>query len=243
LSTFSAAVTPTPTPAPGILTNEGDRFVLTEVTLLTPDRNRTLFQALTVDLRDQDNLVVVGQSGVGKSSLLRAIAGLWTQGSGEILRPALPEIYFLPQRPYMLLGSLKDQLLYPRMRQEIPEEELRRVLECVNLADLPERSGGFEAELVWADVLSLGEQQRLAFARLFINRPGFAVLDEATSALDNENEATLYGKLQELGIHYISVGHRRSILDYHHYVLELRGQDQWQLLSVAEYKTKAGISA
>jgi vitamin B12/bleomycin/antimicrobial peptide transport system ATP-binding/permease protein len=243
LSTFSAAVTPTPEPVPGIITDEGDRFVLTEVTLLTPNRNRALFQGLTVDLRDKDNLVVVGQSGVGKSSLLRAIAGLWTQGSGEILRPALQEIYFLPQRPYMLLGSLKDQLLYPRMRQEMPEEELRRVLQWVNLADLPERSGGFEAELVWADVLSLGEQQRLAFARLFINRPGFAVLDEATSALDNENEATLYGKLQELGIHYISVGHRRSILDYHNYVLELRGQDKWQLLSVAEYKTKAGIAA
>jgi putative ATP-binding cassette transporter len=243
LSTFSDAVTPTPKPVPGIITAEGDRFVLTDVTLLTPNRSRALFHGLTVDLRDQDNLVVVGQSGVGKSSLLRAIAGLWTQGSGEILRPALQEIYFLPQRPYMLLGSLKDQLLYPRMRQEIPEEELRRVLQWVNLADLPERSGGFEAELVWADVLSLGEQQRLAFARLFINRPGFAVLDEATSALDNENEATLYGKLQELGIHYISVGHRRSILDYHNYVLELRGQDKWQLLSVAEYKTKAGISA
>jgi putative ATP-binding cassette transporter len=117
------------------------------------------------------------------------------------------------------------------------------VLQWVNLADLPERSGGFAAELVWADVLSLGEQQRLAFARLFINRPGFAVLDEATSALDHENEAMLYGKLQELGIHYISVGHRRSILDYHDYVLELRGQDQWQLLGVAEYKTKAGIPA
>jgi putative ATP-binding cassette transporter len=243
LSTFSEAVTPKPEPVPGIITDEGDRFVLTEVTLLTPDRDRALFQGLTVDLSGKDNLVVVGQSGVGKSSLLRALAGLWTQGSGKIVRPALREIYFLPQRPYMLLGSLKDQLLYPRMEQEISEEELRRVLQWVNLADLPERSGGFAAELVWADVLSLGEQQRLAFARLFINRPGFAVLDEATSALDHENEAALYGKLQELGIHYISVGHRRSILDYHDYVLELRGQDQWQLLGVAEYKTKAGIPA
>jgi vitamin B12/bleomycin/antimicrobial peptide transport system ATP-binding/permease protein len=243
LSTFADAVTPTPEPVPGIITDAADRFALTDVTLLTPNRTRTLFQGLTVDLSDKDNLVVVGQSGVGKSSLLRAIAGLWTQGSGEILRPALQEIYFLPQRPYMLLGSLKDQLLYPLMQQEIPEEELRRVLQCVNLADLPERSGGFEAELVWADVLSLGEQQRLAFARLFINRPGFAVLDEATSALDNENEAALYGKLQELGIHYISVGHRTSILDYHNYVLELRGQDKWQLMSVAEYKTKSGIPA
>jgi putative ATP-binding cassette transporter len=196
-----------------------------------------------MDLSGRDNLVVVGQSGVGKSSLLRAIAGLWTQGSGVIQRPALQEIYFLPQRPYMLLGSLRDQLLYPKMEQLIPEDELQRVLQSVNLADLPERSGGFEAVLAWADVLSIGEQQRLAFARLIINRPGFAVLDEATSALDRENEAMLYRKLQELNIHYISVGHRSSILDYHDYVLELRGQDQWQLLTVGEYLIKTGLTA
>ena len=240
LSTFADAVTPTSTQVPGIITDAADRFALADVTLLTPSRNRTLFHGLTVDLRDRDNLLVVGQSGVGKSSLLRAIAGLWTQGSGVIQRPALKEIYFLPQRPYMLLGSLRDQLLYPRMQQQIPEDELQRVLQSVNLADLPERSGGFESELVWADVLSLGEQQRLAFARLFINRPGFAVLDEATSALDGENEAMLYQKLQELDIHYISVGHRSSILDYHDHVLELQGQDQWELLTVEDYRIKMG---
>ncbi|MCX5883197.1 MAG: ABC transporter ATP-binding protein/permease [Deltaproteobacteria bacterium] len=243
LSTFADAITPAPTPIPGILTHETDHFALMNVSLLTPNRNRTLFQGLSVDLNGKDNLVVVGQSGVGKSSLLRAIAGLWTQGSGAIQRPALREIYFLPQRPYMLLGSLRDQLLYPRMQQEIPEDELRSVLLSVNLADLPERSGGFKAELVWADVLSLGEQQRLAFARLIINRPGFAVLDEATSALDKENEAGLYRKLQELDIHYISVGHRSSILDYHDYVLELKGQDQWQLLTVSDYKINTGVTS
>ncbi len=129
------------------------------------------------------------------------------------------------------------------MEQLIPENELRGVLQSVNLADLPERSGGFEAELAWADVLSIGEQQRLAFARLIINRPGFAVLDEATSALDKENEAMLYRKLQELGIHYISVGHRSSILDYHNYVLELRGLDQWQLMTVIDYKNRIGKPA
>jgi putative ATP-binding cassette transporter len=238
LSTFSDAISPTPTPA-GIITDEADRFSLNDVTLLTPDRKRTLFRGLSMDLSCWHNLVVVGQSGVGKSSLLRAIAGLWTQGSGEILRPALQEIYFLPQKPYMLIGSLRDQLLYPRMEQLIPEDELRRVLQSVNLADLPERSGGFEAELSWADVLSIGEQQRLAFARLIINRPEFAVLDEATSALDSENEALLYRKLQEMNIHYISVGHRSSILEFHDYVLDLRGQDQWKLMTVGDYKTSS----
>jgi len=243
LSTFADAITPAPSTVPGITTDQADRFALDDVTLLTPDRNRTLFQGLSMDLSGRDNLVVIGQSGVGKSSLLRAIAGLWTQGSGVILRPALREIYFLPQKPYMLIGSLRDQLLYPKMEQLIPEDELRHVLQSVNLADLPERSGGFEAELAWADVLSIGEQQRLAFARLIINRPGFAVLDEATSALDRENEAMLYRKLQALDIHYISVGHRSSILDYHDYVLELRGQDQCQLLTVNDYKIKTGVTA
>ncbi|MFZ3044495.1 MAG: ABC transporter ATP-binding protein/permease, partial [Desulfatirhabdiaceae bacterium] len=241
LSTFADAIIPSP--VSGIKTNESDRFALTDVTLLTPNRDRTLFQGLTVDLTGRNNLVVGGQSGVGKSSLLRAIAGLWTEGSGIVLRPTLAEIFFLPQKPYMLQGSLRNQILYPRMEQVVPEDELRRVLQSVNLADLPERSGGFDAELVWADVLSLGEQQRLAFARLIINRPGFAVLDEATSALDTENEAMLYRKLQELNIHYISVGHRSSILNYHNYVLELQGQDQWQLQAIGDYKKTTSIPA
>jgi putative ATP-binding cassette transporter len=138
----------------------------------------------------------------------------------------------------MLLGTLRDQLLYPRMLQQYPDSELQRILESVNLADLPDRSGGFDAELAWADVLSLGEQQRLAFARLFVNTPGFAVLDEATSALDRENEANLYRKLQDRNIHYISVGHRSSILDYHDHVLELLGTSHWQLLTIEEYRAK-----
>jgi putative ATP-binding cassette transporter len=100
--------------------------------------------------------------------------------------------------------------------------------------------GGFDAVLDWADVLSLGEQQRLAFARLLVNRPGYAVLDEATSALDVENEANLYAQLQALDIHYISVGHRRSILEFHDSVLELQSQDKWRLLSVPEYRQSIG---
>jgi len=208
--------------------------------LMTPNRKRTLIQDLTMDPDGRGNLLVVGQSGVGKSSLLRAIAGLWTQGRGVVKRPPLGEIFFLPQRPYMLLGSLRAQLLYPRTENEISEAQLRRILEVVRLEDLPERVGGFDVVLDWADVLSLGEQQRLAFARLLTNRPGYAVLDEATSALDVENEANLYGQLQDLGIHYISVGHRSSIMDFHDSVLELQGQDQWRLMSVQAYRESRG---
>jgi vitamin B12/bleomycin/antimicrobial peptide transport system ATP-binding/permease protein len=241
LSAFSDALTSEQTTVPGIKCQDSDRFAMIGMTLLTPNRMRTLIKDLTMELKSGDNLVVVGQSGVGKSSLLRAIAGLWSQGAGVVKRPPLSQIFFLPQKPYMLLGSLRDQLLYPRLDRKISDEELGHVLKMVRLEDLPERVGGFDAELDWADVLSLGEQQRLAFARLLANRPGFAVLDEATSALDNENEANLYGQLKKLGIRYISVGHRISILDYHDRVLELQDRDKWRLLPVKEYRAQLQI--
>jgi putative ATP-binding cassette transporter len=243
LSTFSDAMGPGKVAAPGIRTREADRFALDHMTLLTPDRSRTLVSDVTLELDRGSNLVIVGQSGVGKSSVLRAIAGLWTQGAGAVERPPLGRIFFLPQKPYMLLGTLRDQLLYPRLGRDVTEEELRRALAAMGLQDLPQRVGGLDVELDWADVLSLGEQQRLAFARLLIHRPAYAVLDEATSALDPANEANLYRRLQEMGIRYISVGHRRSILDYHDRVLELQGHERWRWLPVEQYRAATAGAA
>lgn len=223
---------------PGMRTidvTEASEIELRSVTLLTPNYERTLISNLPFRLQPGEGLVIVGNSGSGKSSLLRAIAGLWNAGTGQILRPPLSEMMFLPQRPYMVLGSLRSQLLYPNPDNDILESKMRHVLEEVNLAELPERVGGFDVELDWANVLSLGEQQRLAFARLLLSMPSYVILDEATSALDLANEKNLYQKLKAKETTLISVGHRPSLLQYHEYVLELDGSSNWRLLPMDEY--------
>lgn len=208
---------------------------LEHVTLMTPKGQRMLVSDLSAELEPGKGMVIVGQSGAGKSSLLRAIAGLWNTGTGRITRPDLAQMLFLPQRPYMVLGTLRDQLLYPNLAADADESQLRAALQQVNLADLPERVGGFTVELIWADVLSLGEQQRLAFARLLLSKPRYAILDEATSALDLSNEKRLYDRLRDSGTTFISVGHRPSLLKYHDYVLELTGDTKWNLTRTEDY--------
>lgn len=245
---------------------------LENVTLSTPDRKRTLISDLTLKLKEGEDFLIVGSSGAGKSSLLRAIAGLWTAGDGTIERPSDEDVYFLPQRPYCPLGSLKDQLLYPSMedidpddypdghklskahllRQSMTDEDLLAILEEVDLGELPLRAGdgdpikGLNSVLDWSNTLSLGEQQRLAFGRLLVNKPRLVVLDEATSALDMQTEARMYGLLRELarkelrnvgglsraGLTYISVGHRPSLLVYHDTKLRLNGGDDHEISAI-----------
>jgi vitamin B12/bleomycin/antimicrobial peptide transport system ATP-binding/permease protein len=200
-----------------------ERLALQNITLQTPNRQRVLFENLSVELPKGSGLLVKGPSGCGKSSLLRAIAGLWNAGKGKILRPSLEKMLFLPQRPYMILGTLRDQLLYPNTNADVDDDRLRAVLMQVNLPDLEQRQGGFNTERDWAEVLSLGEQQRLIFARLLLNQPAYAILDEATSALDPQNEAHLYQQLQASGMTFLSVGHRESLNQYHQGVLDFSG--------------------
>jgi len=180
--------------------------------------------------------MIVGASGCGKSPLLRAMAGSWRSGSGRVVAPGGGDTLFLPQRPYMRQGSLRSQLLYPQRDREVSDEALLSLLVSVNLPNTAAHFGGLDAELDWSKVLSVGEQQRIAVARVLLHAPRYAMLDEATSALDIANEDSLYRLLSASGTTVISVGHRPSILKYHPQVLEIVGDGTWQLYAADSYR-------
>jgi putative ATP-binding cassette transporter len=211
---------------------ENGRLEISHLTLQTPNYQRTLFKDISFNLKPGQGLLIMGASGCGKSSLLRAIAGLWNSGTGAIIRPNLAEILFLPQKPYMILGTLREQLTYPNLNLEISDKELETKLKEVNLGDLAERFGGFDVEKDWGEVLSLGEQQRIAFARILITKPPYAILDEATSALDLNNEQSLYQHLEQTKTTFISVGHRQTLTKYHQLLLEISEDNTWKLTEI-----------
>lgn len=226
----SAASPPaTGTPA----TPVGPALHLQRLSVANPGGDGLLVRELDLQLGAGERLLISGPSGCGKTSLLRVLCGLVPAAGGRMAAPAAAEWMVLPQKPYLALGSLRDQLLYtlPPGAGTVGEEQLRQALVQARLESLITRYPDLDADIDWEQVLSGGEQQRLAFARLVLLRPAFVILDEATSALDLATEAHLYGLLRQARMAVISVGHRPSLTAFHGRVLRLDGTGGWSLES------------
>jgi ATP-binding cassette subfamily D (ALD) long-chain fatty acid import protein len=213
-------------------------------------------------------LQISGANGVGKSAVARIVAGLWPVYRGLVSKPrnvGTDGIMFLPQRPYLSIGTLRDQVIYPDTEYEMrtrgfKETDLKKVLDQARLGYLPDREGGWDTRKEWKDVLSGGEKQRMAIARLLYHEPRYAFLDEGTSAVSNDVEGLLYETAKDKGISelrhqvrqavsnshlaLITISTRASLKKYHDFNLTLglgeHGQD-WEYERIGTEKEKMNV--
>lgn len=192
-----------------------------------------LVKALSFSLKSGDHLLVVGPNGCGKSSLFRILGGLWPVYGGTVYKPPFSDIFYIPQRPYLSRGSLRQQITYPdglraTRAKGVSDEDLLAILKTLNLENLVTLyDEGWDAEAEWRDVLSGGLQQRVAMARLFYHRPRYAILDECTSSVTLDTEKVMYENAKALGITLMTVSHRRSLWKYHSHILQFDGQGNY----------------
>lgn len=214
-------------------------FVLDRLSYKSPFSDELLVRDLSLRVCQGTHLLLVGNTGTGKTSLLRVLNRLWESSSGfmEMTTCFGPRgILFLPQKPYLTDGTLREQVIYP-LKEIYPasgpvdDERIVQFLELAGVSSLLKRTGGLDKEVDWNwyDALTPGEMQRLSFARLFYLQPKYAVLDEATSALTEETEGQLYRACKQLGMTLFSLGHRSSLQKYHDVMLRLCGDGRWEL--------------
>lgn len=241
-----------PLPEP---TDEAERVALSNVDVGVPAGAAgvpfVLVRKLSLSLRPGEHLMITGSNGVGKTAVARVIAGLWAaQGANAaVVRPhGRRGVFVVPQRAYMVAGTLLDQIIYPHSYPEFVKsgrtrEELMEILTAVNLAYLPAREGGWGTRKEWRDVLSGGEKQRMAMARVFYHKPKFAVLDECTSAVSSDVEGRMYEHAKSLGITLITISLRPSLMKYHTQLLTIHGdaQGSWTLTRVGTAEERMGI--
>ncbi|HUD53084.1 ABC transporter ATP-binding protein/permease, partial [Parvibaculum sp.] len=213
-----AALVRNETPEIDIARGTGDGLSVAHLDLRLPN-GATLKKDINLDVPSSSRLLIMGATGAGKSTLLRAISGLWPFGKGRISTSAKKPL-FLPQKPYIPLGTLRDAILYPYKPDQVGNAELAAALQHVGLDGFV---GELDREDNWAQRLSGGEQQRLAFARILVHQPDMVFLDEATSALDEASEAALYRLVEAMPQRptLISVGHRSTLKPLHDRVFEL----------------------
>ncbi|KAE9965410.1 hypothetical protein BLS_007669 [Venturia inaequalis] len=210
---------------------EGEDIEFTDVPIVSPNGD-VLVRKLSFNVRPGEHLLIVGPNGCGKSSLFRILGGLWPVYGGTVRKPGPEAIFYIPQRPYLSRGSLRQQIIYPdsirEMRDKnITDNDLMRILNTVEISHIVDRQGGWDAEAEWTDVLSGGLQQRVAMARLFYHAPKYAILDECTSSVTLEVERIMYEEAKRLGITLMTVSHRRSLWKYHKTILQFDGQGHY----------------
>ncbi|XP_078416944.1 ATP-binding cassette sub-family D member 3a [Cetorhinus maximus] len=202
------------------------------VPLVTPNGD-VLIPELSFEVKSGANVLVCGPNGCGKSSLFRCLGELWPLFGGRLTKPDRGKLFYVPQRPYMTLGTLRDQVIYPdtledQRRKGISDQVLKEYLDNVQLGHILEREGGWDCIQDWMDVLSGGEKQRMAMARLFYHKPQFAILDECTSAVSVDVEGYIYSHCRKVGITLFTVSHRKSLWTHHEYYLHMDGRGNYE---------------
>lgn len=210
---------------------EGEDIEFIDVPIVSPNGD-ILVRALSFSVKPGDHLLIVGPNGCGKSSLFRILGGLWPVYGGTVRKPPFEDIFYIPQRPYLSRGTLRQQIIYPdgirEMRDKgITDNDLHQILSVVEIESIIDRPDGWDAEQEWTDVLSGGLQQRIAMARLFYHTPKYAILDECTSSVTLEIERVMYDEAKRLGITLMTVSHRRSLWKYHKNILQFDGQGHY----------------
>ncbi|KAK4686941.1 hypothetical protein P7C73_g3189, partial [Tremellales sp. Uapishka_1] len=206
---------------------ESDEIRFDQVPLISPNGD-ILVKSMSFNVEPGKHLLVVGPNGCGKSSLFRILGGLWPVYGGTVYKPPAREFTYIPQRPYLSIGTLRDQIIYPHSHADmlargISDKDLLDILEIVEMGHIVEREGGWESVREWRDALSGGDKQRIAMARLFYHKPKYAILDECTSAVTLEIEKIMYDHATALGITLMTVSHRPSLWKYHSMVLQYDG--------------------
>ena len=207
---------------------ESENIEFVNVPIVSPNGD-VLVPKLNFHVKPGMHLLIVGPNGCGKSSLFRILGGLWPVYGGTVHRPSHRDIFYIPQRPYLSLGTLRDQILYPDTIKEMKErnvtdQNLLDILKVVQIEHIVDREGGWDTEKEWTLALSGGDKQRIAMARLFYHAPRYAILDECTSAVSMDIEKIMYTHATALGISLLTVSHRPSLWKYHNYILQYDGQ-------------------
>ena len=213
-----------------------------QVPIATPNGD-ILVRDMTFKVETGMNCLITGPNGCGKSSLFRILGGLWPVFGGKLIKPTPDNMFYVPQKPYMPLGSLRDQVIYPHSTKMATDRgytdsKIFELLETVRLEYLVEREGGWNTVRDWADVLSGGEKQRIAMARLFYHCPQFAILDECTSAVSIDVEGRMYEYARASGITLFTVSHRPSLFKYHEFLLKFDGHGSYEFSAFDHEKEK-----